>query len=98
MISVRRPPAISEIVEKLICAFGQDDAQKGHEAAIGATRYEPRSQEDDEPAMDVKKIVWEPRLFGDPQDQAVIILRDVVQVGNEESHSCLGRTFADARA
>src|SRR3546814_3325829 len=51
-IGVGRSPAIGEIVEDFITRLGQDDTQKGYEAAIRPACHEPSNQENDEPAVD----------------------------------------------
>src|SRR3546814_5443454 len=62
-----RSPAIGEIVEEFIARLGQDDTQKGYEAAIRTACYEPGNQENDEPAVDMEEVVGESRIFADPQ-------------------------------
>src|SRR3546814_4523840 len=68
---------------------GQDDTQKGYEAAIRTACYEPGNQENDEPAVDMEEVVGESRIFADPQNQTIIFLRDIDLVRNDENHSCL---------
>src|SRR3546814_14536218 len=84
-----RSPAIGEIVEEFIARLGQDDTQKGYEAAIRTACYEPGNQENDEPAVDMEEVVGESRIFADPQNQTIIFLRDIDLVRNDENHSCL---------
>src|SRR3546814_20065688 len=68
-IGVGRSPAIGEIVEDFIARLGQDDTQKGYEAAIRPACHEPSNQENDEPAVDKEEVVGEPRLLAAPQAQ-----------------------------
>src|SRR3546814_9780576 len=72
-----RAPAIGEIGEEFIARLGQDDTQKGYEAAIRTACYEPGNQENDEPAVAMEEVVGESRIFADPQNQTIIFLRDI---------------------
>src|SRR3546814_19347084 len=81
-LGVGRSPAIGEIVEEYIARLGQDDTQKGYEAAIRTACSEPGNQENAGPAVDMAEFGGESRNFSYPQKHTLLLFRDIDTLRN----------------